>query len=66
MLRKKSLYRESFSFVLHQDQKNILRSQEARVQDADLPQYDYDQHILCDNPCHFDDVYFSGIEMFSK
>lgn len=63
---KKSLYRQEYSFHLHQDQKGILEDAERNIQDANHEPYDYDLPILHDNPCHFDNVYFSGIETFGK
>ena len=49
ILRTKSLYRSEFSFYLNQDQKNILRYIEMRMQDDENP--DFDQKIIHDNPC---------------
>jgi hypothetical protein len=50
----KSKYRESVSASMYQSQKSVLRGVEM---------YHYDQPISPTNPCHFDAVYFSGIEM---
>ena len=62
--RTKSLY----SFWRKQGQRDALRSIERKLgSDLGLDYDDNDEYqILGDNPCHYEDVFFDGIQMLGK
>ena len=64
----KSQYRQSVSASI-MSQKSVLHGVEMRERlesSEDMGGYHYDQPIIPTNPCHFDTVYFSGIEMLGE
>lgn len=63
---KKSLYRESYSFVTSTNQLSVLRQADEEFEHGDGNDDGNEDVILRENPCHFDGIFIRGIELLGE